>query len=277
MNLNMLQSLVMGFISGLAEMLPISAEANRGLLRSLFGVNDEGALFTFTIHVATLLVLLLNCRQELSQLREAERLLKMPARRRTHQPRLSTVNTLRMLRSAAVVVVVCRLLGVPLSGLANRMWFVALALAVNGVLLFIPSVTRSGNKDSRNMPRADGLLMALGAGLSAIPGISAMGAGVSIGLIRGVDRRYALRFTKLLVLVGLVVNVAVDGVKLVMGGLAFGSTAVIAALAGGVLAAVGCWLGLKIITAVNNIGGFNNLCYYSWGLSLVCMSMYLFV
>lgn len=277
MNLNIVQSLVMGFVSGLAEMLPVSAEAHRGLLRTFFGVESEGALSILLIHLACLVVLAIHNRTELGQLREASKQLRLPPRRRTHQPRLSVANTLRLLKGSVPVVVLLRLLAVPLSSLSERLWVLALVLALNGALLFLPCVVRSGNKDSRNMPRVDGMLMALGAGASAVPGISTVGAAASLGMIRGVDRRYALRFAQHLLMFSLLASCCLDAVMLVMGGLHLETAAIVSAAAGAVCAGVGSWLGLKIVGAINRAGGFANFCYYSWGLALICMALYVFV
>ena len=75
MKLNWLQSAMMGFVSGLAEPLPLSGEAHRGLLRQLFGIQSEGPLFLLACHLAVLVVVLLTGRLELNRLRRTRRLM----------------------------------------------------------------------------------------------------------------------------------------------------------------------------------------------------------
>ncbi len=149
--MNLLQNLIMGFVSGFAELLPISAEAHRAILCRLFGVESEGGLFRLLIHIACLAAVIYGCRNEIRHIRRVRRLMKLPARRRKIQPDAQTVYTIRFLRTATILMVVLKLLGMPLDFIGGRMNLLAVSLAVNGVVLILPAMVRTGNKDSRNM------------------------------------------------------------------------------------------------------------------------------
>lgn len=277
MGMNLFQNLIMGFISGFSELLPISAEAHRSLLRLFFDVESEGALFLLLVHTACLIALILQCRNTIFKIRHTRHLEKIPARRRRTQPDTQSLYTVRLLRSATVVMVALKLLTPMLSFIQNRINFLAIALVCNGIFLILPALCRSGNKDSRNMPRVDGLLMGLGAGLSAIPGISAVGAAASFGIARGVDRRYAFEFTKLIMIRVLVMDIAFDLLQMLSGGVAFSGSLLLFAILAGLLAAAGVVLALKLMKFLIDNTGLTGFAYYNWGLALFSFILFLTV
>lgn len=276
MNMSWFQSLIMGFVSGLAEMLPISAEAHRSILRNLFGVEREDPVFALLVHLASLLVLVWDCREDIYRLRRAKRQISSRSRRRRSPPDMPTVYTIRLLRTAAVLLVIGKLFTPALSFMADRLELLALVLITNGALLYIPCLLPTGNKDSRNMPRVDSMLMGLGAGLSVVPGISQVGAVVSIGSMRGVDRKYALRFAYLLLMVGLGIQAVFDVVA-ITAGVAFSGIGFAIALLGAVFAGVGAKAGIHVMRFLSFQTGYSGFAYYCWGAALVSLILYLIV
>lgn len=275
MKLTFFQSLLMGLVSGLAELLPISAEAHRGFLRLCFGIEAEGALFLLLCHLATLSVVAFSLRFELSRLNRARRMMKGTSRRRHQQPDFHSVCTLRHLRTAAVIVVVTRIFSRQTAFVADRLYLLCVALFFSGLILWLPSMLRSGNKDGRTMLRIDGFLMGLAGGLAVIPGFSLVGAAASAGVARGVDRSYALRFSLLLLIPALGVDVVQDILALAAAGTVPGLAGFLSALAGAAVCALGSWLGLRIMQAMARSSGFAAWSYYNWGMALLCFALFL--
>ena len=54
MDLNWLQSLLIGLVSGLTDILPVSAQAHKVILLKLFGHSSEPLVLRFMLHLATL-------------------------------------------------------------------------------------------------------------------------------------------------------------------------------------------------------------------------------
>ena len=172
MNMNAIQSLVMGIVSGLAEMLPISADAHRLILRTLFGVPSEDALFRLLCHLASLGMLLWVFQSDLRHLKRTNRLMKIPPKRRRQKLDLASLNTARLLHIAVISMLICRVLLWKTDFIRNRPAYMAMALGLNGLILLVPSLIRGGNMDSRNMPKITGVLMGVASGLGGVPGIS---------------------------------------------------------------------------------------------------------
>lgn len=277
--MNWLQSVMMGFTSGLCEPMPLSAEAHRGLLRHFFDLESEGALFLLLCHIAVLTVVLWAGKLELRRLRRTAKLLRTPARRRTGHPNLNSAGTLRLLRPAALLAVIGRLLAVHLGFVADRLYLLPFPLLLSGLLLWLPTQLRTANKDGRHLTAADGALMGLGALASAVPGISLVGATVSIGSIRGAQRQYAVRFAWLLLVVSLMTAIVMDLLAVAGTGFRFGLTELLSAGIGAVSAAAGAYLSIHAVRALARpaADGFGGFCYYNWGQALLCLALFLLV
>lgn len=279
MDMTWIQSAMMGFISGLCELLPLSAEAHRGLLRSFFGIESEGTLFLLLSHIAVLAVVLMCGKTELGRLRRANKMLRTAPRRREHQPDLNSVNTIKLLRTAGLMAVIGRMLSVHLSFMADKLYLLTVPLILTGLALWVPTQLPSANKDGRHMVPLDGTLMGLGALLSAVPGISLVGCAASAGMARGADRRYAVRFAWLLLIISLICAVGIDLLAVIGGGLELELMPVLNAALGAAASAAGAYLGIRLMFRLLRASGsgISGFCYYNWGQALLCFILFLFV
>lgn len=277
--MNLIQSAMMGFVSGLTELLPLSAEAHRGLLRFILDVESEGALFLLSTHIAVLVMLLAVGGLDLIRLYRTSKLLHTPTRRRTGRPNLNSAGTLRLLRSAALMTVVGRALSLTMTVITRKLYLLALPLLVMGLILWVPTLFRTANKDGRHLAAADGTLLGLGALAAAVPGISLVGCVVSIGSVRGVERRYAVRFAWLLAVVGLLSAIGFDCMALYRDGFDFSASVLLSAGVGAATAAAGTVLSIQIVRSLIRPGGsgLSGFCYYNWGMALLCLALFLMV
>ena len=277
--MNWIQSVVMGFFSGIAEPMPLSAEAHRGLLSRLMGVGSIPPLFLLTTHLAVLLVILTWGKLDIRRLRRTSRQLKTPARRRTSHPDLNSTGTLQLLRSAALLAVAGRLLGLYLEFVAERLWLVAIPLLLSGLLIWAPSQMRTANKDGRHLTNKEGTILGLGALAAAIPGLSTVGAVTAVGSMMGVHRRYAVRFAWLLLSISLGTAVVMDALAVAGGNLDFSVQELLSAGLGAGAAALGTRLGIQLIESRirSNAGDLTGFCYYNWGQAILCLVLFLLV
>lgn len=278
MNMTIWQSILMGLVSGFTELLPVSAEAHRALMRCLTGVAQEDALFRLIIHAAALFALIWCQHDEIKRLQRTRKLLRLPPKRRKHHPDQMNVYVLRLLRTALVPLVFARLFTRTLAFVGDELQILAFSLLANGVVLLIPALVRNGNKDPRNMPRLDGILMGLGSGLSVIPGFSQLGCTVSAGISRGVDRKFALKFAYLLMIPGLSLHLMFDLIAIVTGGAAaFSAMGLLIAFIGGVFCFFGSVLAYRLMNFLVFASNFSGFSYYCFGAGLFCFLLFLTV
>lgn len=278
MNMTIWQNIVMGAIAGFTELLPISAEAHRALARCMMGIKQEDAVFALIIHIAVLAALFHCCQEDIKKLRRTRKLLQIPPKRRKHQPDSGTVQLLKLLKVAAVPLVFVRLFTRSLAFVGNELQILAFSVLGNGILLLIPSLVRNGNKDQRNMPRLDGMLMGAGAALSVIPGFSQLGCSVAAGISRGVDRKFALRFAYLLMIPGTAMQVLFDIITIFLGGAAlFSPMGMLGALVGGVCCYFAAVAANRIMHFLSFNSNFSAFSYYCFGVGLFSFVLFLTV
>lgn len=277
MELNLMQSLMMGFGYGLTEPMAMSSDAHRGLLQCFFGIRESSPLLMLMCHAAVLAVLLIRAPLELSRLSRTRRQLRLPPKRRTHHPEQNSVNTLKLLRTAGLLTAAGTLLGTYTDFMASGLHILAFTLLIGGVMLWLPGHCRTGNKDARHLMPADGMIMGAGAALGAVPGFSCVGLCMSAASVRGVDRRYALRFAWILLCIRLVVLMGIDILQVVGLGMELGWVQILACLAGAAAAAVGAWLAVQIMLTLIKTKSITGFGYYSWGMALLCLILYLMV
>lgn len=277
--MNWIQSAMMGFVSGISELMPLSAEAHRGLLCRLMGVETPPPLFLLCTHLAVLTVLLIWGRLDIHRLRRAAKLQKTPTHRRTAHPDLNSMGTNRMLRRAGLLAVLGRLLSYYCADIANRLWLVALPLGIGGFLIWAPSLMRTANKDGRHLTPTEGLLMGLGALAAAVPGISLVGSVTAIASMLGTHRRYAVRLAWILMVYSLVTALGMDILALIGTGFDLSLGLVLSGLVGTAAAALGAYLAIRLMGVMlrSTAGDLTGFCYYNWGQALLCLALFLLV
>lgn len=278
MNMNIWQNIIMGFVAGFAELLPVSGEAHRALVRCMMGIKQEDAVFALIIHIACLVALLHCCREDVKKLSRTRKLMKVPPKRRKHQPDGNTVLLMKLLQVAMVPMVIGKLFTGMFDFVGNELQILAFSVLANGVLLLVPSLVRNGNKDQRNMPRLDGMMMGSGAALSAIPGFSMLGCTLAAGISRGVDRKFALRYAYLLMIPGMGIRILFDLLAVFTGGAAlFSPMGMLAALIGGVLCYLGAIAASRIMQFLSFSSNFSAFSYYCFGVGLFSFVLFLTV
>lgn len=264
-----LQNILYGFLSGMAEILPVSSRAHGILLLKIFGASGSSDLMLLFMHMGIVLALYKTCRPQLVRINRALALARIPKKKRRRPLDTKSLMDFRLLRTMVLPVIPAFFLYNTTSGLVSHTWVVGLFLILNGLILYIPQFLPSGNKDSRTMSRVEGLLMGLGGALSVLPGISGIGAMVSVGSVCGVDKKYALENAMIVGIVISVCTVVCDALRIVSGGLeglTFGL--VLAYLCAALASFLGGLLGVKVLRSIVQEHGFSVFAFYCWGLAL---------
>lgn len=270
-----LHSLFYGLISGFAEFLPVSAEAHSILFQRLTGVGNEILGFRMICHLSILLALLLSCRPQLEKLRREKRIASIPARRRKRQPDVTSMLDIRVLKTALIPTVIGFAGYLYFANQGQRLWILSIFMVINGILLFIPQIKRTGNKESQTMSALDSILFGVGSCLGVIPGVSRLGVGSAFLQLRGADRRYTLEMCLLLSVPSLVILIGFDLylIFVTAGAMAFSLffLYILAAAA----AFAGAYLGIMLMRFLAVNVGFSDCAYYCWGAALLTFILYL--
>jgi len=274
--LTWLSSIFYSLISGLAEVLPVSATAHRIVMQSLLGEGKNHILLQLFLHIGSLAALFYSCNSQISRLTRAQKLANVPKRRRKRPLDTHSLMDIRFLITALVPILLAFLFYNKVSGLEKNLVAVSVFLFLNGIILYIPQFLPGSNKDSRSLSRVDSLLMGLGSALSVIPGISCMGTAVSIASVRGADKKFSVDMALLLNIAVIIGFIAMDVSSMVAVGIS-GVTfmKVVQYLFCGVCAFGGTVFGVRLLKVLVEEHGFSVFAFYCWGLALFTFIFYL--
>ena len=276
MELSLLQSLLMGVLSGFAEILPVSAQAHRLIVLKLFGLDAEPLILRLMLHISTVVALHFYCRGHIVRMMRAFRLSRIPKRRRKRPLDTVSLMDFQLLKTAVIPVILAFVFYRKLEFLHSDLVFIAMLLAVNGVIMYIPQYLPGSNKESGAMSRIDSLVMGLGGALGSTGGISALGGAVSMATIRGMESVKALDLALILNIPVNLAFIVYDMADILGGGLTGLSFkmlvgAVLAAAAAAVCIIVACNLVKKIVKSV----GICVFGFYSWAIAILTFVIYL--
>lgn len=269
MELNWLQSILFGLVSGAADIIPVSGQAHRLLLLKFFGVNQMPNLLALLLHLSVAAALYLSSQGQFVRMNRARALARIPKKKRKRPLDTRSMMDWSLIKTMLVPTVIGLLLNSRVRGWSVNMFLIAGMLFVNGLILYIPQFLPTSNRDSRTLTRLEGVLMGLGAGASVLPGISTVGIMVSIASVCGIERLYGLNMTfivKLFFLIGLMVY---DVLAIITDGLG-GLTVMLLAqyLFTGLLSFGASMFAIRLLRRMAPEHGFHTFGVYCWGLAL---------
>ena len=179
-----------GLTSGLAELMPISAKAQRYILSELTALDTGHPLMLLMIHAACLAVILIQFRYRIAHMRMELQLELQDSKKRKRQPDRNTVLDAKVVMFVSIPALVSLLF----SEWIYRNWVslvgVSLCLVVTGVAMYVPQFRPGANRDSRHLSPAEATKLGMWSALSVLPGISRMGMLLSSGMQKGCAKRY---------------------------------------------------------------------------------------
>ena len=274
--MNLFESIVYGIVSGLTEIFPVSSQANQMVMRHLFGVPNKEPIRDLLVHIAILAAVFLACRGMFVKIRR-EQVLAHRMRRNPSQVRaLKGVFDMRIVRTAAPIMLVGMFANLLFSGFYDKRPLFALVLVLNGAITLIPTYLHQGNRDARTMTSLDGMLIGFAAALSAIPGISRNGAIMFVTLIREADKHNGVTWALLLTVPAMLVLILIDFISIFTVGIGGISFSVFLGYMISMLSAfAGAYMGVYIIRSLISRSDYSGFAYYDFGLALLSFVLYL--
>ncbi|MCI8303579.1 MAG: undecaprenyl-diphosphate phosphatase [Lawsonibacter sp.] len=260
-------SAVLGFVQGVAEFLPISSSGHLTLFQHFFGMEEADQLFNVLLHFATLLaVCVVYWRDIWEMIVEFFCFLGdmfSHRRYRGNPPEARRMVLLIIVGTLPLFLVLPVKSEVEAFG--NNPIFVCCALLITGCILFLSDQMARGHKNARNATLLDVLLVGVAQGCATIPGLSRSGCTISTGMVRGFDRKFAVRYSFLMSLpavLGATLLEVLDVIKL-DGGVPQENLPKY--LLGMAVAAVVGYFSIRLVQLLADKGRFGAFAFYCWG------------
>lgn len=191
--MDLTQQLLLALLQGLTEFLPVSSSAHLILLPRLVGWADQGLTFDIAVHVGTLTAVVIYFRHELNVMAR-HWLSSVATRRQTAESRLAWAVLI-----GTVPVGLAGLIFKDAIELYLRSPFViAIATIVFGLLLGWADRYNRHRRNEYSLSLSDILFIGVAQAVALIPGTSRSGITITAGLMLGLTRQAAARFSFLL-------------------------------------------------------------------------------
>lgn len=274
-----LMSVFMGAIQGIAEFLPISSSGHLALFQAFFemeNVEESHMFFVVLLHFGTLIsVCIVYWHDIIDMIREfflGIRALFTKSVQQGNPPPARRMVLLILVATAPLFVMVF------LKDLINTVFtsplLVSCALIATGFILFFSDRMARGRKNAGSATVTDALLVGCAQAVAIIPGISRSGATISAGMMRGFDRRFAVRFSFLLSLPAVLGANILELRSALKAG--FDTSLLPVYLVGVAVAAVVGYFAIRLVKSLADQGKFGKFAYYCWAVGAVSLLAGLF-
>lgn len=189
------QVVVLSFVQGLTEFLPVSSSAHLAIVSRVFFDGDAGASFTAVSQLGTEAAVVAYFARDIARIVKAWfRGLFGRAHRDNVDYRLGwyvIIGTIPIGVLGFVFKDVIR-------SQARNLWVIATAMLVFSAVIAVAEYYGRQNRHVGQLTWRDGLIVGIAQCLALVPGVSRSGATISAGLFLGLDRSLAARFGFLL-------------------------------------------------------------------------------
>ena len=198
--MSMIEAVIQGIIQGLTEFLPISSSGHLSLFQYFTGRNGEtGALFSILLHLGTLLaVCIAFYKTILCMVVEFFAIIRDIFTGRFSFREMSNYRKMIFLLIVSLLPMAITFLFLDFfSGLSSDNSIVAegLGFLATSALLTLSVRCVKGRKTSGTTTYKDALAMGFMQSVAPIPGISRSGSTISVGLLCGLEREFAVSFS----------------------------------------------------------------------------------
>ena len=235
--MEIIQSIILGIVQGITEFLPISSSGHLVLIPNIFGWEDQGLAFDVALHWGTLFAVLIYFRKDWMEILSKSYLLKsikyqVSSIKQNQNSSNQSKNPLNLLRrnektpplirggwggfsisniqhlkfDPLFIIIIATIPGVIagllLSNYAETVFrnplIIAGTLFLGAVLLFYSDKTGAKKADFKNLSLRMGIIIGLFQMLAIVPGVSRSGITITAALLLGLKRTDAARFSFLL-------------------------------------------------------------------------------
>lgn len=271
--MTLILAIILGIIQALTEFLPISSSAHLILARAVLDFPfADGLLFDVALHVGTLTALVIYFRRDIVAILRA-----LIRTRRSHYGGSDDSKRLAWYMLAACV-------PAGIAGLFFEGWIemsfrnpvvIVVTLVLGGVLFLAVERFCRPQHVMEQMTLGDAIMIGLAQTLALIPGVSRSGITIATGMMVGLQRHEAARFSFVMViplLAGAGLKKAFDVV-----GEPLGPGEVWAMVAGVVSSAVAGWLVIRFLLGFLQRHGLGVFAWYRFALAAVVAAYLVFL
>lgn len=210
--MSLIESIILGVVQGIAEFLPISSSGHLALFKKLFGLSDVGLTYDILLHAGTLVAVFIVYWSDIWKLiKEGIGIVIDVCRnigrffaalfRKKKASYIRIVNT--TYRKFVMLIIVSTIptgiLGIVFKKIFNldnpSLIIPGISLLITGCMLLIVDDLPAGNKTPKEMTYKNSIILGIAQGIATLPGISRSGTTLTVGILNGLDRKFAIKYS----------------------------------------------------------------------------------
>ena len=266
------QAIIMGLVQGVTEFLPISSSGHLAILQNFLGLGsmEDHLLFDVLLHLGTLGAVFIAYWKDIAGLfSEGFAMLHLKKLPRGQKPDRLKRRMISFLVLATLPLVAAALLKSTIESLYENTFFIGFALLATGGLLFASDRMGRGSKNERNATIGEVMTVGLAQAVATVPGLSRSGTTISVGMLCGFERSFAVKFSFLLSIPAVLGANLLSLIDAVQAGIDFSLLPMY--LVGVVTAFVSGFFAISVLRILVQKNRFGSFAYYCWGAGLVTL------
>ncbi len=196
--MTILTAIILGIVQGLTEFLPISSSGHLVIFQHFLGVKEPGIYFEVAVHLGTLVSIgIVFWKDIIGMLHAFFGLFSRRKFRTTEEQR--SIQLIKYIILGSIPTAIIGFLLEPIfEGFFESVYLVGWTLLITGIILWIADHAAHGRKEIFGMKGIDAILIGIAQGAAITPGISRSGSTIAAGLLLGLNRETATRYSFLL-------------------------------------------------------------------------------
>lgn len=210
--MSLIESIILGIIQGIAEFLPISSSGHLAIFKKIFGLSDVGLTYDILLHAGTLIAVFVVYWKDIWELiKEGLGIVAdffknvgrffVNIRKEKKKEYIKVINT--PYRKFVMLVIVSTIptgiMGLVFKELFNldspALIVPGIGLLITGLMLFMVDEIPSGNKTPKEMKYKNAIIIGIAQGIATLPGISRSGTTLTVGVVNGLERKFAVKYS----------------------------------------------------------------------------------
>ena len=200
--MDILQGIIIGIVQGLTEFLPVSSSAHLIFAQEFLGVNQPGIAFDVLLHLGTLIAVISYFFKDIIEMIKAFFGSILDIFKGKFKEGFKEDPYKKLAWMVIIGTIPVGIMGIlfksEIEAIFSSLTIPALFLLITGVLLYVSQRVNVGQKDIKDSSIKEAILVGIGQACALIPGLSRSGTTIATGLLIGLDKEFAAKFSFLL-------------------------------------------------------------------------------
>lgn len=210
--MSLIESIILGIVQGIAEFLPISSSGHLAIFKKIFGLSEVGLTYDILLHAGTLVAVFIVYWNDIWKLIkegvgiiiDACKNIGIFFSRNIGRNEVDYIQVIGTSYRKFVMLIIVSTIPTGIIGLVFKKVFnldnpsiiiPGIGLLITGLILFVVDDLPAGKKTPKEMTYKNAIIIGISQGIATLPGISRSGTTLTVGVLNGLDRKFAIKYS----------------------------------------------------------------------------------